>query len=206
MFLADSHCVRPPSPIEKNCLTGEWGSQAIIPVGLAMFRLRDLLWHKNYQFPWAWDPWCDLAQRALWKETWWQLGGQPDLSSELEVENVERISREEKSKKMPRQAEAECSRTTGKAEHRAKRRWVLLLVCLEMCVCEGGWRSKQPSWPLLGFVRPGFPSLLLSLWSLMSQLFLSFLKTQLSAEIPIGSTWVSTPQCMLTKEIKCLTN
>lgn len=139
---------------------------------------------------WAWDPWCDLAQRALCKERWWQLGGQPDLSSELEVGNAERISREEKSKKMPRQAEAEYSRTTGQAEHQAKRRWVLLLgvfgsVCV--CVCEGGWHSKQPSWPLLGFVRPGFPSLLLSLWSLMSQLFLSFLKIQLSAEIPIGS-------------------
>lgn len=51
MFLADSYRVRPPRPIEKNCPTGERGSQAIIPVGLAMFRLRDLLWHKNYQFP-----------------------------------------------------------------------------------------------------------------------------------------------------------
>lgn len=136
---------------------------------------------------WAWDPWCDLAQRALCKERWWQLGGQPDLSSELEVGNVERISREEKARRCQGKqklsiAEPQERQSTGPRDIES-----CCWVCLEVCVYEGGWHSKQPSWPLLGFVRPGFPSLLLSLWSLMSQLFLSFLKTQLSAEITIDS-------------------
>lgn len=58
-----SHCVRPSSPTQcgrKNAPVRKRGPQAVIPVGLAMFKSHDLFQHKRYQF--AGGPGtCDVA-------------------------------------------------------------------------------------------------------------------------------------------------
>ena len=53
----------------------------------------------------------------------------------------------------------------------------------------GGYSHPDLSW----LCEARLSSPLLSLWRLMSQFFLRFHKTQLSAKVPIGGTWVTTP-------------
>lgn len=206
-----SHCVRPSSPTQcgrKTAPLKKRGPQAVIPIGLAVFKSHDLFQHKRYQF--AGGPGtCDaalhqelyakrdddnwVASQTLPQDCEWKMWSESAVRKRWVNQqwgNVEKTKRQEEVK-TSRAAERQ---STGRRDLGPPLR------CLEACV-----RGSQPSRPLPGFVRPSFPapcSLCGGRW--VNSSWVSK-RPSYQLRFPLAAH-ESPPQSMVTKETKCLTN